>query len=203
MKRRRIGISGFMGAGKSTCAGFFLDALKGDGVDVTLIDADAEAKAIMRTDKAIQKKLVESFGEAVMSGGEIVFSLLGSLAFSSMSHLLALNRIVHPQLLKRLKGLIFSKGSAFVICDAALIPFWHVEEWFDALFWVQAPFKKRYCRLMNKVRITPDALTARMELQQLLVTEPRQAPWTIFTNQGTIEELKPHLLSLCAKMKGA
>ena len=201
MKIRRIGISGLMGAGKTTCAGLFFDVLKRNEGDARLVDADVEAKIVMRGDKTLQIKLAESFGESVMKGGEIAFSLLGSLAFSSMPKLLMLNRIVHPLLLERLKELIFSKGSGCVLCDAALIPLWHIEEWFDALIWVHAPVEERYRRLVNKVQLTPDELTVRMELQQSLVSEPKKAPWDILMNQGTLEELRPSVLSLYASMR--
>ena len=201
MNLRRIGISGFMGAGKTTCARLFFDALKRNEETVVLIDADAEAKMLMCGDKTIQKKLVESFGKSVIKGGEIAFSVLGSLAFSSMTKLLALNRIVHPLLLERLKKLIFSKESGCVLCDAALIPLWRIEEWFDALFWIKAPLEERYRRIMNKARITPEELTARMELQQSLFPEPQKAPWNILINEGSIEELRPRVLTLYATMR--
>jgi hypothetical protein len=70
MNLRRIGISGLMGAGKTTCAGLLFNALHDNGETVKLVDADAEAKSLMRGDKALQKKLVESFGESVVRGGK-------------------------------------------------------------------------------------------------------------------------------------
>jgi dephospho-CoA kinase len=197
MNLRRIGISGLMGAGKTTCAGLLVAELHNARGKVRLVDADAEAKKIMRSDKAIQKKLIKSFGETVMSGGEIDFSSLGSLVFGAKSQLLILNSIVHPLLLERLRELIFSKDGGFVICDAALITLWHVEEWFDMLVWVQSSFEKRRQRLMKKAMRSFDELTMRMLLQQEMVPEPKQAPWKIIENQGRIEELQPSIFSLC------
>ena len=194
---RRIGISGLMGAGKTTCACLFAAELQNAEGTVRLVDADAEAKTIMRSDKTIQKKLMESFGKTVMSNGEIDFSLLGSLVFGAKSQLLILNRIVHPLLLERLRELIFSKSGEYVICDAALITLWHVEEWFDMLVWVQSSFEKRHERLMKKAKRPSEEVTRRMLLQQEMLPEPKQAPWEMIENQGTIEELQPRILSLC------
>lgn len=69
MNIRRIGISGLMGAGKTTCAGLFFDSLKRKEGNAKLVDADVEAKIVMRGDKTLQKNLAESFGESVMRGG--------------------------------------------------------------------------------------------------------------------------------------
>jgi dephospho-CoA kinase len=202
MIRRRICISGLMGAGKTTCAGLILNALKDRCGKAVVIDADAEAKRLMQGNKAIQQRLAESFGESMISNGDIVFSALGRLAFSSMPKLLALNGIVHPPLLERLKELIFSKSNGCVICDAALIPLWQVEDWFDALMWVQSPFEQRRQRLLKKVPLTPEELTARMLLQQEIVPVPNQTPWIMIHNQGTLEELRPPVLSICAAITG-
>ena len=81
MSLRRIGISGFMGAGKTTCCGLMAEALRDAGLAVRVIDADAEAKRIMQNDKAIQEKLAASFGKNVINESGIVFPALAPLAF--------------------------------------------------------------------------------------------------------------------------
>jgi dephospho-CoA kinase len=201
MNLRRIGISGLMGAGKTTCAGLFASELQTAEGTVRLVDGDAEAKMIMRGNKEIQKKLTASFGKAVISDGEIDFSSLGSRAFAARSQLLILNKIVHPLLLERLRELIFSTDNGYVICDAALISLWHIEEWFDMLVWVRSSFEKRQERLIKKVKGPSDQLTMRMLLQQEMIPEPKQDPWKTIENQGTIEEMRPQVVSLCMMAK--
>jgi len=190
-----------MGAGKTTYTGLLCSALRNSGVSVTLIDADVQAKTIMRSDASLPKKLVESFGESVVKDGEIVFASLGKLAFGSMLSLRRLNNIVHPLLLERLKKLIFSMDADCVVCDAALLPLWPVTEWFDSLFWIKSSFDQRRARLLKKVNLTNEEITARMMLQQELIAEPRKAPWNIISNQGTIEELRPIVQFFCSSIK--
>ncbi len=189
-----------MGAGKTTCAELMRSTLSKDGVSVEMVDADTEAKKLMRSDTSIRKKLGESFGESVVNHGEIVFSSLGTLAFGSKQKLIELNGIVHPLLLERIEELIFSRDSGCVICDAALIPQWHIEEWFDVLFWVQSPFEERRERLVKKAALTKEEITARMLVQQDLFPEPVDVPWKIISNRGTIEELRLTVQSLCASL---
>jgi dephospho-CoA kinase len=200
MIHQRIGIGGFMGAGKTTYTGLLCSALRSNGVTVTLVDADAEAKMIMRSDASLPQKLVDSFGQSVVKDWEIVYSSLGKLAFGSMPSLRRLNNIVHPLLLERLKELIFSMDADCMICDAALLPLWPATEWFDVLFWLKSSFEQRRARLLKKVNLTNEEITARMLLQQDLFAEPQKAPWTIISNQGTIEELQPIVQWFCASI---
>jgi dephospho-CoA kinase len=191
----RIGIAGFMGAGKSTCAGFIADICGASFGKAFSIDADAEAKRLMQSSPAIKKKLVETFGAGIISRGVIRFPELGEAAFASMENLQALNGIVHPALVGKLEEAVFKKGCPCVIFDAALIPLWHMEKWFDVLVWVRASFEKRYERLKNKTKLPVANLIKRMELQQELFDEPGRAPWNIIVNHGTREELKIKSLS--------
>jgi dephospho-CoA kinase len=196
MNQRRIGISGFMGAGKTTCCGLLSAALREAGATVRIIDADAEAKRILRDDGTIRDKLAATFGEAVLSAGGIDSAALGSLAFGSPSSLRLLNGIVHPVLLEKLRGLIFCGDTGSVICDAALIPLWHIEDWFDALLWVNAPFEERFRRLRNKLPLSEGQLTDRMTLQERLMPEPHRAPWNSIDNHGSVGELRRSVYSL-------
>jgi dephospho-CoA kinase len=165
-----------------------------------MVDADSEAKAIMRTDTSLHKKLVESFGESAIIGSDSAFSSLGKVVFSSMPKLRTLNSIVHPLLLERLKKLVFSRDADCVICDAALITLWHIEEWFDVLMWVSSPFEMRRARLLQKGNLTNEETTTRMHTQQALVPDPDPSAWTIIPNAGPIEELKKTVQSLRASI---
>jgi dephospho-CoA kinase len=195
MEAMRIGIAGFMGAGKSTCAGFMSERCDAFSGRARIVDADAEAKLLMQGNEVIKRNLVETFGPAIISAGALVFAELGEAAFGSAENLNALNGIVHPALVKALEEKVFVKGGPCIVFDAALIPLWHIEKWFDVLVWVRAPFDKRYERLKNKTNLPAAKLVARMELQQALFDEPIKAPWNIIENHGTLEDLKIKSLS--------
>ena len=183
-----------MGAGKSACAGFLSEACRAYFDKVLIIDADIEAKRLMLADLSIKKKLADVFGTPFVRDGMIDFPKLGTLVFSNREHLLTLNRIVHPPLVAKLKELVFS-GAACSICDAALIPLWRVEAWFDATVWVRASFEKRYERLSDKSLIAREELVARMHLQQTLFEEPEAGPWAVIENDGTLNELRKRTVS--------
>lgn len=180
----KIGVAGYMGSGKSTCAGF----LSGRGG--TVIDADSFAKNMMNSSAAIKKSLSENFGKEVVSGDRIEFSVLGEIVFRSLENLVRLNSIVHPPLLEQLHREITECDRKLCILDAALIPYWHIEEWFDRVYWIQASEDIRLKRLIDKTSLSPEKLKKRLRLQKDLFNEPSGSMWITISNEGTAREIK-------------
>ncbi|MBD3316001.1 MAG: dephospho-CoA kinase, partial [Chitinivibrionales bacterium] len=140
----KIGVSGYIGSGKSVgSAALALPA--GD-----LIVADSVAKELMKNDRFIHRRLRETFGNEVVGTDTIFFDRLGGKVFSSREELDKLNAIVHPPLLKRLRDLLNTSAKRKCVLDAALIPFWGIEDWFDLRIWVRASVETRVRRLMAR-----------------------------------------------------
>jgi dephospho-CoA kinase len=171
----RIGIAGYMGAGKSTCARSFASE------EALIIDADAEAKRIMAGSRAIQDALRAAFGEtAVGADGRIRSDVVGRAAFESVDTLLTLNGITHPPLVEYLSPLISSCPKPLCILDAALIPLLGVESWFHICIWVDTPFKTRLARLLAKRPDMDEAeLVKRMQLQEAVMSAPDGGDWVV------------------------
>jgi dephospho-CoA kinase len=184
---RRIGIAGYMGAGKSTCSGF----LAGPGVSV--IDADYEAKLLMNGDESIRMQVAAVFGASVVEGDSLVFGRLSTVAFASVKSMRALNDIVHPALIRRLHDLVFAE-SAPCICDAALIPMWGVEAWFEQCLWVTATPSLRMERVKTKTGLSPERIAARMSVQEALLGVPCGPQWTHIVNNGSFDDLRNQLV---------
>lgn len=187
MARINIGIAGYMGSGKSTCVTYLS---QGEGV---VVDADAIAKEMMNSDAEIKSKLVEHFGIGILSDETINYTVLGNIAFSSLENLTRLNAIVHPQLLKRLQSIITNIKAPLVICDAALIPYWRIEEWFDVLLWIHASREIRFERLLQKGGISSEDLKSRIVFQEALFSTPTAARWISISNEGTREEFEKEI----------
>ena len=147
-KNRRIGIAGYMGAGKSACA-----ARLSERLGLRVIDADAEAKMLMKNDKNIKRKLLRAFGPSIVKDGVLSFTSLSKRVFSSVREMRQLNAIVHPPLLDKIHTLLFSPGQSAIL-DAALIPLWDIEGWFGRCLWVEAPASLRSRRLRKKTGLT-------------------------------------------------
>ena len=189
----RIGVAGFMGAGKSTCAAAIAQYFQVRSKQALIVDGDAHAKRLMQNSAAVQSALADIFGKNIIVHDAIDFKRLGRAAFTSAETLRALNRTVHPRLVEDLKKMVFSDDGPLIIVDAALIPLWHIEPWFDRLVWVSAAFEKRLDRLRQKTGLSKTELVRRMRLQEELFSEPKEGRWTIVKNEGPVSDLEDSL----------
>lgn len=187
MSIKRVGIAGYMGAGKSSCVQFL------DTDHTVIINADDEAKLLMQNDKKILDALIEHFGDTIRSENGIDSKSLGKIVFNSFSELLYLNSVVHPPLIKYLKKLLFEKKYEStierIILDAAIIPVWNIDSWFDLHIWVDTPREIRFCRLIEKYKgnISGEDLRNRMDFQEKLFSPPDEKVWSYVGNAGTID----------------
>ncbi|HEX3018699.1 MAG TPA: dephospho-CoA kinase [Chitinispirillaceae bacterium] len=180
----RVGIAGYMGSGKTTCSKFFADA------GALLINADAEAKSLMQSQPQIQNKLLLEFGDSISENGKISYSRLGSIVFSSKESLLRLNAIVHPPLLEKLRELMTNPDPEIIVLDAALIPLWNIDSWFDYRIWVDAPGVLRLDRIFKKnPNVTKELLQQRMILQESTFLPPSTKTWKYILNEDGIDML--------------
>ncbi len=186
MAPRRVGIAGYMGAGKSTAARLLA---QGGG---TIIDADRAAKTLMQESLPIRSRLKETFGPGVLERGEIRFDLLGQAAFASETSILKLNEIVHPQLVNFLRKYLSEFHGKTLILDAALLPLWRLETLFDTCLWVHAPPELRVRRILSRRSGLGEAeIRERMRLQEGVLPQPVSLnPWKIVNNVGSPEQLE-------------
>ncbi|MBN1575748.1 MAG: dephospho-CoA kinase [Chitinispirillaceae bacterium] len=180
-----IGIAGYMGSGKTTCCRL----LAGTGA-FRIIDGDNEAKAIMNRTPAVQEKLAAAFGSNIVENNTISFKKLGEVVFSDSEKLHRLNTIVHPLLLERLHKTIFKRRRGTVVIDAALLPLWNIDEWFDRRIWIDASSATRYGRLVHKMpAFSEEEIRRRMQMQETLFSAPPAASWNYINNEGGIHRL--------------
>jgi dephospho-CoA kinase len=190
----RIGIAGYMGSGKSTCAGF-IAGLAGPEARVSIIDADGEAKRMMNRDESIRRRLATSFGATVIHDSAVGFGELGKAAFASVETIRRLNGIVHPPLVKHLQELVTGQRVPCIL-DAALIPLWGIEDWFDRCLWVTASPQRRLERTRAKSGLSAEQIRARMSVQEALFGAPGGGSWIIVENEGSLDELRGRIAGL-------
>jgi dephospho-CoA kinase len=189
MNVRRIGIAGYMGAGKTAAA-----RLLSRGNAAAVIDADYEAKMIMSGDASLQDLLAAEFGASIIESGRLSFRTLGAVVFTSKAKLMRLNEIVHPLLVQRLRSLLESPAGGSVIVDAAVLPLWKLESLLDTCLWINASFETRLERLKKTRRdLETGILRERMRVQEECLPVPPCPPWRKISNDGSIEELSDAL----------
>ncbi len=108
----RIGLSGGIGAGKSTVSSTFGDL---GGV---VVDGDVISREVVEPGTEGLAKLVEAFGEDILSDdGSLNRPALAAIAFSDDEKRQTLNGIVHPLVADRRSELIAAAGDDAVIVE--------------------------------------------------------------------------------------
>jgi dephospho-CoA kinase len=103
----RIGITGPIGCGKSTVAGWL--AARG----AVVIDADAEARAVVEPGEPALALVLARFGDVVRaSDGSLDRAALGRIVFADPGALRDLEAIVHPAVRPRIRAAIGAADAA-------------------------------------------------------------------------------------------
>lgn len=110
-----VGLTGGIGAGKSTVASIF--KLLG----VPVYDADGRAKSLMNTDQELVEAIQEVFGEAAYDNGKLNRAYLADRVFKSESATNKLNAMVHPAVARDFTRWASEQQAPYIIKEAALL----------------------------------------------------------------------------------
>ncbi len=185
MKPLHIGLTGPIGAGKSTVASCWKQ------LGARLVDGDEMGRRAIETDAA-RKDLISRYGNHIANAdGEIIRGQLAKAAFSTPENQLDLTRITFPTLYRfaRLEMERLSATTKIVVFDAALIFEWGIESDFDRIVVVTAP---------NQVLLDNSAKRLGISLEEAAERLARQIPPDdkamradhLILNDGTVEELE-------------
>lgn len=110
-----IGLTGGMGAGKSTVASFFSE------LKISVYNADAQARRLMQEDQSLRSALVHHFGKQSYKGNQLNTAFLAKTAFSDISALKMLNSLVHPVVDFDFKSWVVSQRGLYCLKEAAIL----------------------------------------------------------------------------------
>ena len=180
-----VGLTGGMGAGKSTVARML------EQRGAVVVDADVLARQALMPGTAGYTKVTELFGpEIIASDGEIDREALARRVFADDEARVALESITHPEVFRLLGDALedYRDTDRIVVFDAPLI----VEAGFasacDAVVVVTAPEDAQIARVMKDRGMTEDAARARLRAQAP-TTEKEQVADLVIRNDGTTEDL--------------
>jgi dephospho-CoA kinase len=114
-----IGLTGGIGSGKSTVAGFLRE------LGATIIDVDKVWHETLQPDTQVGEEVVAAFGKGIVTPeGDIDRQKLGEIVFSDPEALTRLNNIMHPWMYDAVKARLKdyrSKGVKVVVLEAPLL----------------------------------------------------------------------------------
>lgn len=180
----RLGLTGGIGAGKSTVAKTFVER------GAYIIDADKIAREVVEPGTEGLEKLVEAFGSDILSAdGSLDRPALAAKAFVDEESRKKLNAITHPLIGARTQELLeAAPEDAIVVQDIPLLVENHTAPFFHLVVIVHADEDVRLHRLTTMRGV--DEADARARIAAQATEEQRRAVADVWLdNSGTPEEL--------------
>ncbi|MFC6590892.1 dephospho-CoA kinase [Deinococcus lacus] len=186
---RRLGLTGSIGAGKSTVA----ELLRNRGFPV--LDADAVAREVTE-DPAVLRELAAAF-PGVVHGGRLDRAALASRVFGDPAALAQLNALTHPRVRARMAELEKACQASWAVHDIPLLFEGGLESGMDALLVVDAPLETRLERVRSRSGLSEAEVLAR-DARQLPASEKRRRAAAhpraaVLDNAGSLRELEQQL----------
>jgi dephospho-CoA kinase len=190
----RIGITGPIGCGKTTVAGWL-----GERPDVVVVDADLEARLVLAPGTAEVQAVFERFGEGLRrEDGTLDRAALGRIVFADPDALRALESIVHPAVRPRILAAIAAAeaaGADAVVVEAIKLVEGGLAELCDEVWLVTCEPGIQHERLVARDGDAQDA-ARRIEAQGDLAGRLRPAATRVIDTSGTTAATREDVLAV-------
>lgn len=170
---KTIGLTGGIGSGKSTVAGFFQEL----GVPVYI--ADEAGKEIMETSETAKAEIIALLGEKSYQNNAPDRPYIATKVFNHHALLKKLNAIVHPKVREHFKTWAAEQKAPYVLYEAAILFENGGEKKCDFTILVTAPKEIRIERLLKRDRSDRQKIEARMNAQWSDEKKRKLADFTI------------------------
>ncbi|MBX7254998.1 MAG: dephospho-CoA kinase [Candidatus Hydrogenedentes bacterium] len=195
---RLWGLTGGIGSGKSEVAKLLAAA------GIPVLNADAIGHKLLEREGACFKRVVEEFGESVLSAGAVDREKLASLVFANSEARRLLNAILHPQIQSEIAlecAKLAEQGHSLAVIEAALLSEGGKKEPFLAgLILVTCPAEIRIQRLMDGRGMPRDEVLRRIAAQTPPESKLALADHVI-DNSGELKALEDRVDKLVEELR--
>jgi dephospho-CoA kinase len=183
----RVGLTGNVGAGKSTVADLFA------GWGATVIDTDTLAREVVAPGSPALERVREIWGDEVIAGdGGLDRAAMRRIVFSDPVARERLERILHPAIRTRFRELCVeaeARGDRIVIGVVPLLYETGMDAEFDVVVLVDAPLEQRVQRLVSTRGIS-EAEARAIAAAQMPAEEKRARADYVIDNDSDIPTLE-------------
>ena len=183
-----IGITGGIASGKSTIAKML------ESLGASVINADEICHRLINT-KSISQKIINRWGDHIQDKyGRIERDKLGEIVFSDKKEISTLNKMIHPEAIKRIKNRITKlrnqSTTVAIVLDAALLVESDLIDICDIILFVDT--RKNTCkeRVKNSRKWPTGEITKREKFQRSLREKKKIADIVICNNRYQTDTLK-------------
>ena len=175
----RVGLTGGIGSGKSTVAGYFRD------LGIPVYDSDNRARELMENLPALREEIQALLGPAAFQNGRLNRPHIAERIFGDPTLLAALNALVHPAVRLDFQQWSQQQQAPYVLQEAAVLFENGGYRQLDRTILVTAPEPTRLRRVMKRDRASREAVLARMKNQW---DDQKKMPLADFVIENTRRE---------------
>ncbi len=183
-----IGITGGIASGKSTIAKML------ESLGASVINADKICHRLINT-KSMSQEIINRWGDHIQDKyGRIERHKLGEIVFADRKELSALNKIIHPEAIKRIKKRIVKLRSesttVAIVLDAALLVESNLIDICDITLFVNTRKNTCKARVNNSRKWPSGEISKREKFQSSLRRKREMADIVICNNLYQTDTLK-------------
>jgi dephospho-CoA kinase len=178
MQHLRIGITGGMGAGKSTMCKIF------GQLGVSIYDADSRAKFIMSNNQELKKAITENFGwDSYTRKDELNREYLAKVVFNNEEKLELLNNLVHPAVKNDYEQWAQEhRDEPYSLKEAALLFESMSYKTLHKVIVIASPIETRIERIMKRDHVKREDILKRIQNQSTDRERMNKADWVIYND---------------------
>ncbi len=181
-KKYVIGLTGNIATGKSIVRRMLKE------LDASTIDADQLVHVLQKPGEQVYRDIVETFGSFVLNDDATLNRMkLGKIVFNVPEALLALEKIVHPAVRRRIKRGINRAPTDVVVIEAIKLLEGELAQLCDEIWVVSAPESLQLERMMSRRRISREDALQRIRAQSPQSEKIKQADFVIDNSSGLIK----------------
>jgi dephospho-CoA kinase len=188
-----IGLTGGIASGKSTVSNILKE------MNITIIDADVEARLAVEKGEPAYQKIVAEFGnDILLTNEEIDRVKLGSIIFHNAEKRQLLNSIVHPEVRKRMNNQVEAakeREEQVIILDIPLLFESKLTHMVEKTILVYVDRDIQLKRLMERNDLSLEEAEARIKSQMPLSEKVALAD-DVINNNGSIAETKKQVIEV-------
>ena len=177
----KIGVTGNIGSGKTTLTKLF------DRQKTFIFNADKEAKKHLKKHSVLQKKIINIFGNEIVTGTNLDFQKLANVAFKNQKNQKILNGIIWPEVSLLIEYSLREaekENFNYFVVDAALLFEANFNHFFDYIILVTADEKIRLDRAVKRKTIDLSQIKQRMALQLSDKEKINTSDFIIYNNKN-------------------
>lgn len=180
----KVGLTGGIGAGKSTVADLFAK------LGAIVIRADELARQVIEVNSSGFNQVITRFGKEILKkDGSIDRAKLAKIVFKDSNALKDLEKIIHPLVRNKTNELIEQQNpEAIIVNEVPLLLEKNMEKLYDFLVIVISSEKNRTKRLLDK-GLSKEQIRDRMNHQVDDETRKTKADFLV-VNDGNLEQLE-------------